>query len=443
MATFYVKTTGSATNSGSTDTDAASLSGSALTGMGGTTLSLDGSPDLSGLITAAGPTQSTIYVNNATNTVRKIFKITSFDDGANTVTVDVAPTGSDGGTWAIGGRHVWTPATIEGALSAGDIVEFGDSPAARATTYLTCRTSGDSTTGLITVKGKTGVRPVLNVTSTPSVIVNNGFLGWRIENLELDQDGASGDVITTATGWMIVNVKISDGGGRGIFHNTNSPITVIGCEITGVGGDAISSIANAGVYLGNYIHDVGGDGIEAVTTGNPGPIIAFNVIDTCAGKGINVSTTGPSTMANMFPIIGNTVYGCGDSGLEVADVDTNVFLVNNIFSENGNAAGEYNVEWAAGSADRCGYHGYNCFFHSGGGGGANLSGITANGTEVTTDPLFTDAANGNFAIGSSSPAKATAFPGQLLGGPLGYLDMGAVQRQETGGGSTAARVIGG
>lgn len=161
--------------------------------------------------------------------------------------------------------------------------------------------------------------------------------------------------------------------------------------------------------------------------------IAVNIIDTCGGRGIYYSSASVSGNPDCSShIIGNTVYGCGNSGLEVADADQPVDLYNNIFQDNGNAAGEYNVEWAAGAAEYISVHGYNCFYHQGGGGGANLSGLTANSTEATGDPLFTNPGSGDFSLGSSSPCKATGFPGQFLGGNLGYLDMGAVQRQESG-----------
>ena len=47
--------------------------------------------------------------------------------------------------------------------------------------------------------------------------------------------------------------------------------------------------------------------------------------------------------------------------------------------------------------------------------------------DLTSDPLLVDPANGDFRLKAGSPCKATGFPGQFLGGSLGYLDMGAVQ----------------
>jgi hypothetical protein len=439
MATFYVKTTGAATNSGSTDTDAASLSGAAAT-VSGSVVTLDGSPDLSALIIAAGLTQSTIYLNDASNSNQKIFKITAFDDTANTVTVSVAPTGVVSSSWAIGGRLVWTPANIEATLAAGDVVEFGDSPATRTATYITCRTSGDSTSGMITFKGKSGVMPTLNCTNTAVVITGGAQTNWLIKDLIVDQDGASGAAISNSSGhgWVLDNVRIIDAGGDG--YSTGGISTLVRCEITGCGGMGINCSTTALTVVGCHIHDNTGAGI---TNSNAAPLLTLldSVIDSNGGKGVHISgTTTAQTHINI--VAGNTFYGNGDSGLEVTDADTVVILYNNIFSENGNAAGESNVEWVAGTAQLHGWHSYNTFFHSGGGSATNLTNLTATSSESTSDPLFTSAAGGDFSISSSSPAKATGFPGLLVSGNTGYRDMGAVQRQESASGGGTGIVYG-
>ena len=437
MATFYVQSGagGSATNSGSTDQSSANLSGSNATGLGTSTITLDGSPDLSGLVTS-GATQSTIYLNNATNANQKIFKITAFDNGAKTVTVSGTPTGSDGGTWAIGGRLVWTPANIEAALAAGDTVIFNDSPATRTSTFITLRASGDSTSGFITIRGKTGVRPVLNITSgAAAVITANSQTNIKIQNLELDQD-ATGDGISATTGWVIENVKISD---ANIGISANGGIVVIGCEITGTVSHGISVSAGNLVVVGSYIHDCSGSGVVHSGTAPTGSIVN-NIIDTNSARGVYLSGAA-SAQTHGVLIMGNTIYGNGDSGIQVDNANIVATVLNNILSENGNAAGEYNIEWAT-SADLHGYHGYNVLFHSGGGGAANLSNYTANSTELTTDPGFTNPASGDFTIGASSPAANAGFPGAYLGGGTAYRDIGAMQRQVSAGGGVVG-VIGG
>ena len=437
MGTLYIDTGGAATNSGSSDNNAADLSGTGDAVVTGSVVQLTIGTNLSGVNTS-GANQSAIYINDATNANRKIFWITAKDDALDQVTVDVAPTGVTASNWAIGGRYA-APAgnglnLIDGALRAGDVVTVNNSPAAASVDWITGRAAGTSAAGNISLKGKSGSRPVINVTNTTQCIEQGGQVLWWYENLELDQDGASGNVINNASSVTVYNIKVSDGGGDAL--QGLGTLRVLASEFSGVGGDGIDQSSST-YALGNYIHDVTGNGIN-FTGGNNGHVAAIkNIIDTCGGRGILVAGS-VTTTGNMVLIDGQTIYGCGDTGIEITDIDQLTILTNNITSENGNAAGEFNVEYVAGAAELIGFHGWNVFFHSGGGGGANLSNLTVNAqvaaSEFTTDPAFTNAASGDFSIGSTSPAKATGYPGQFLGGSLGYLDIGAVQRQESGAG---------
>lgn len=419
MTTFYVDTGGATTNSGSTDQNSPNLSGAAAT-VAASTVTLDGSPDLSALVTS-GANQSTIYLNDATNSNRKIFKIAAFDNTAKTVTVDAAPTGITSSSWAIGGRIVWTPANIEAALAAGDTVIINNNPAARTSTFITSRTSGDTTSGKITLKGKTGVRPVINITNTSNVISGGGQVNWRIENLELDQDGATGfGITTTGTGWDVVNVKISDAGQSGIFINAGGGWKVTGCEISGCGEGISLGNGNNGVIRGNHIHDNAGNGITIVGTAVVAAIVR-NIIDSNGGRGIYLSGA-PTSQAHVAFVNQNTIYGNGDSGLEAADADCSVDFCNNIFQDNAT-----NVKWAAGTCEFTSYHRNNFFYQSG--GGTNLSGVTADATDSTSNPGLTNPASGDFTLRTNAAARASGFPGQFLGGGLSYLDAGALQAQ--------------
>lgn len=429
MGTLYIDTGGSADNSGSSDNNTADLTGTAATRLSAGLIQLDIGTNLSGVVTAAGPTQSSINIAGATNSNQTIFWITAKDDALDQVTVTPDPTGMTTNAWKIGGRHVLTNARIEAALRAGDEAVFNNSPAAANAVRWTFRITGDSTSGMAKIRGKIGVRPVLNSTGTTSVISTSTGFSYS-ENLELDQDGASGNVVTlSGTNGIMNNVKISDGGGIGVSCANDFPAVLLS-EITGVGGDGINiGGISRGFIFGNNIHDCTGDGLESAFTSSVPSELFFNIIDTNAGRGIFISA---AVTANRppTPVVSNTVYGNGNSGYEAADADAGAFLFNNIFQNNGDAAGEYNVEQAAGTFEFVGVHGYNCFNTAGGGGSGNVSGLTVNGTEITTDPLFVDPANGDFRLQRMSPCKGTGFPGQFLGGPLGYLDMGAVQRQE-------------
>lgn len=434
MGTLFVDTGGSANNSGSTDQNAANLTGTAATAAG-TVISLDGSPDLSGLVTS-GASQSSIWLTQATNSNRKIFWITAVDNSVlKTVTVDVAPTGITSSAWSIGGRQLYTPASIQGALRAGDTMQFNNSPASSASTLLMAVQPGDSTNGFVRVIGKTGVRPVLELTAANAVVNGNNIALWWIENLELRSTSTQTTTSLTGTAWVFNKVKFSHPSGGGTAIGVSSPAAAtkfIGCEWSGWIGDCMTVTVNGVIVTDSYFHDGSANGI---THSAAGPFISIVdcLFDTLGGRGIHLS--GASTTSGHGCIIwGNTIYNCGTAGLEVADADTSVLLVNNVFQNDGTHA---NVIWAAGNAELVSFHGYNVFFAS---GGTNLTGLTANATESTNDPLFVDAANANFAIGNASPAAASGIPGVFLGGPTGFRDRGAVQRQ--GGGSSGGIVSG-
>lgn len=437
MGTLYVDTGGAATNSGSTNQNAANLSGAAAT-VAGSVISLDGSPDLTGVVIAAGATQSSIYLNDATNSNQKIFWITAVDNGAKTVTVSVAPTGVVSSSWAIGGRVLWNDAVFGAALRGGDQVTVNNSPAGQAGTFLTSRAAGDTTNGPVKVVGLAGAKRVLNATSTnPCLSLTHNY--FYFENLEFDQDGATGNAVTTTgVGVAFYDCKVSDAGANGIQASSNCKI--VNCEITGCGADGIEQPSGAGggwlVVAGCHIHTNTGNGIDFPNSG-PSGVLAYNVISANGGRGIAATSGVVAAATTSLILINNTIYGNGNSGLESSDVDLNTFLMNNIFQDNGNAAGEYNVEWTGGSAELSnGLHFYNTFYHAGGGGGANLSGLTAHSTDITTDPQMNNpsagGASADFRLKSASPARGTGFPGTLPGltNGLGAADRGALQRVE-------------
>lgn len=520
MGIIYVDSGGdSANNSGTSDNNTADLSGSACTAAS-TVITLDGSPDLTGVdATAGSATQSAINIVGATNANRTVFWITAKDNTLKTVTVDVAPTGVTTNAWKIGGRYPWPSGAgvnvVEGAMGvngAKDILQFNNNPASKTVTFFTARIAGTAASGFPLIRGKSGTRPRLTVTNTSNVLtITQSY--WSIDNLEIAQTGASGVGITISTFELCTctNLKISDAGSHGIFSSRG--VRLFSSEISGVLGDGLNITGSCSMIIGNYIHDLVGDGMEFTSTSVNGDI-SYNIIDSCAGRGIFLNAA-PGASTFIISIKNNTVYGCGNSGLEVSDIDYLVSLYNNIFQDNGDAAGEYNVEWVAGPAENTSLHGYNCFYLSSGSNNVSTSTFTINSTEITTNPQFistgrrtftssdvnttaetititahgyvlnqvvmlisttgavptglalstpyyvivTDAntiqlsatldgaainltavgsgtttiSNGqtaNFSLQPSSPCLSTAYPGQFLGGPYSYLDMGAVQIQQ-------------
>lgn len=455
VATIYVDTggcqTGSTTRcSGTTDSASASASGAAATitcsAVAGPAAapgcSITGSAGQLAAIPVDG--SQALFVNCATNTAQKIFFINAVDDGAGLVGTTTTPTGCTAASsdWGIGGRYIFpgssTVNSIEGALRAGDTVVFNNTPATKTGVYITTRTAGDSSTGVISVIGKIGVRPVLEVTNTSNVIsvqTANFYFG----NMEVKQGGASGDSITIGGSGADVqfdNIKVSDGGGNCISAATS--FSLLRSELTGCGGAGLAVTTSATfTVFGTYIHANAANGIT-VSGNNPNATIINSVVTANTGRGVIFS--GAATLNGTFNVLaGNTIANNTDSGLEVADADYELRMANNIFQENGDAANEYNVEWTAGSAALHGFHYNNLYYHSncqgsGTGGPACVSGLTPNSTEQTATAGFTNAGAGDFSISRTGSAFATGYPGVLLGGSTGYMSSGAVQPQSTSGG---------
>lgn len=435
MSTFYIQTTGNAGYSGTTDSDTPIISGIAGAGTGvavsGTTVTFPAGTVLTGITTTAGLTQDAIYIADATNSNQKIFKISAVagSGGATpTCTVTVAPTGTIAtSAWAVGGRHVLTNASIEGAVTAGDVVQLNDSPASVAGIAWTFRNSGDSTNGFVKLIGKSGVRPVLSNTTTASTISSAASYSW-IENLEISQGGVSGNGIAlSGVGSVTYNVKVSLAGGTCISLSTTGGHRVIGCNLTGAGANGLAS-SQAVIAIGNYIHGIAGTGV-LLTSSAPAGALLNNIISGCGDRGVYFNASIAANTTTPFTLFGNTIYGNGNSGIEVSDPDLAVTIMNNILMNNGDAAGEYNVEWVAGTAELISFHGYNDFSKS----NNNLFGLTVNAqvanSEITSDPLLNDPADGDFRPTFSSPAIGSGTPQQFLGavGSISYTDMGALQ----------------
>ncbi len=366
----------------------------------------------------------------ATNSNRRIFWITGFDNSLKTVTVDVAPTGITSSAWTIGGRFVLTNASQEGALRAGDVLIFNNSPASQATASWTFRTAGDVATGPATIRGKIGVRPALTTSGNGvGVCIANVAYAW-IENLELKSTAVSGTAAvlsSSGSNGTLYNNKISQGLGNA-FTITGNAWRVIANEITGCAGDGINT-GNITIVFGNYIHDNSGDGLEQTGNGISMTVVN-NVFDSNGGRGVYFSGAPATGTAVIALIEGNTFYANGNSGFEVADADYPISLLNNIIV---NSSGQSTVKWAAGSAELGSFHAWNCFYDVAGGGTGAVSGLTVNaqvaGSEIVTDPLLTNPSGGDFSITINSPAYSIGYPGQLLGANLGHMDLGAVQAQ--------------
>ena len=215
-------------------------------------------------------------------------------------------------------------------------------------------------------------------------------------------------------------------------------LEVIACEIDGgctgtlSGNTGIIVDGNGGFVIGCYIHDTGSMGISM--TANGWQTVSGNIIKTAWGVGINCAVIGfPSKINN------NTIYNGQSDGIVItAQTGVNqVSVYNNIVSKHivGSPTGIKVTSGTAATSDNLKTMiDYNCVHNC----STRYAGISAGAHDIAdVDPAFTNAGSGDFTLGSSSPCKATGFPGQFLNGGnnISYVDMGAVQRQEPAGGS--------
>lgn len=213
------------------------------------------------------------------------------------------------------------------------------------------------------------------------------------------------------TGGGIVNV-------RGINTNNATALDLIAhtfafnCEGETSGGDAIQ--AAGGVKIaGCYLHD-STTGIDL--DGNAVAIVD-NIIDTCT-TGINLRNY-PS-----INIVNNDIYN-NTTGLLGSTAYSSLILNNNITDCTTGAS------WT--TRELTIYADYNNWWNN----GTDTINFTKGENATALDPQYDDAANGDFDIGTNLKDLGAPFPSTdtgLSGGAENHKDIGALQREEAGGG---------
>lgn len=247
-------------------------------------------------------------------------------------------------------------------------------------------------------------------------------VGIEIINCVLDAANQTAMVCATLSG-AVVNCELKGGrsaassGGYGI--STLDYITrVVGCKIREVGEHAIrlGSASHAVEVVNTIIYKPYGDAVRTSTGSYQfGSLVANCTIDQVQGYGIY--------LVDASAVAGFTI-------------------INNIFSNISQASKEA-IYCAAGSLalnDRLrGFIDYN-FFYNNTADHALLSAGANSGTG--TDPGYVDPSNGDHRIGTA--LKALGFPGQFLNatGSIGYMDPGAVQREEPSGSGGGGPLVG-
>jgi hypothetical protein len=451
--------------------------GSALTGSAaatdsaGTTVTLDGSPDLAAVATDGS---HAIWLSNATAGARNWARITAKDNTAKTVTVAEAFAVSLAGkSWAIGGKRAAIGSAssirlLDNNNAAGDampgwIVQLDDG---HAETYgatagpaadgrLILRRAGDTTSGPVVLRGKPGAttRPVLTFAGNVQMLVlltnYQQAGGIDLRNTNATKTASMG-VRPIGNILLLYDLRIADATGpvwRGIDLSSTAPngLIVRNCEIASCASHGINlPLASTGVRIAECrVHNCGGAGIS-VSSDTPGLVIIGNALYANTGANIAISGLG-NAAARQFLIQGNTLDGSAAAGLDINqanDALAGARVVNNLLTNNVGGGLKFSHASATDTllaaegvlvAGNQTYGNTAAAYISATAGYASTACPWATG-DTGLNPTYTNAGTGDFSIGTNLKAQGYPTANLGLGAARSYVDPGAYQRQEPAGG---------
>lgn len=402
---------------------ATALTGTAAsTDVGGTVVTLDGSPDLSGVATDGS---HVIYL--ATGSGRRFAAINAVDNTAKTVTVEQAYTGSLSGlSWAIGGVR----ATVFGTESFRILQSSGDGSGGWTVQMQSGHTESISSTKVLGIgsgivpyqtalmlegKPDAATMPVITATHNGIAIDGSATSSQRIALRFFEMKNTNATKTASIAidleryRHRIEGVKIADPTDnfwRGIVLPNTGTVGdktswIIGCEIAHCASNGIFSQQGGTTYVGNWIHDNGSSGIGCSRDDNS---FFFNLITNNAGSGI-ADTVGAYGIDDGH-FIGNTIHGNTSHGIALG-VGTPAAFLNNLITNNGG----YGITGTGALF----FSGYNAFY-SNTSGDINSTVSTVNDTTrvtLTADP-YIDAANDDYTLnttaGGGAACRDAGFP---------------------------------
>lgn len=252
-------------------------------------------------------------------------------------------------------------------------------------------------------------RPLL-AASSYSMDIGDDY--WHFYNLRVTS--TANPAFRVGYGGMVRNCKITKTGSGWALETNGSKTAFINNEVSNATGDAAIAVTNGDTcwMIGNYAHD----SATCFYAGRDNTILVNNIADTCGSYGMRI--IGYRAM-----LYGNTLYGANDADAVGIDSSTGGYAVimNNIIQD-----WFVGAQWTTEQGTN--FFDYNNWYSN----GTDVSNATKGANAQAADAGFTDAANGDFSIGTN--LQADGFPGAFPGGlSTGYVDIGAVQRQEPAG----------
>lgn len=398
-----------------------------------TTLSCQGAPDLSSILTDGS---QTVYIAGL-----GIQRILGVNNTTKTITVETAATTSAGTAFTIGGKL----GSINGtnarklfAATAGPSTNFGatgqwilsleDDQSINST--ITLAFSAGTGTLIIRANPPVGTRIAITQTANATHFTGNTANRIKFENIEFTNSNATKNYVVTSSTSTVISFERCIVGAE---NGTNCPNGVV---TRSAGTPVVLFFNSLAIRVGangfNGPMDLRIDHSEisrATTNGinnSTGTLIVTNSIITHAG------TDGINCTATTVLIANSTIANNGGDGLDlsVAQSQNMVRVYNCILSNNAN----YGLR--LGTAPNYAIIRGNAFFTNTSGNALNISLDSSN--IIDTDPQFVNTTNTvrNYKIGANLKGKGYPDGTNIGGSSLGtrtFNDPGAAQREETGG----------
>lgn len=274
-------------------------------------------------------------------------------------------------------------------------------------------------------------RPLLQASgmSANEDIIGNASTGYQwFENLEVDGNTSGGE--NTDTGFYLGGLCVAY---NCVCYDTNengflvqSRTYALFCLSYGNAGLGIYQSSN-GVVAFCHCYDNGGGGIA---TSSPSVPTLFNVCQNNGDFGIDAQNAGQAVWFNTCD--GNATDGIVAGYYQV--------FIGNILSNHGGPPTRFGYDPDDSSGNQEAYL-FNHYYNN----DTDVDATVVIEAEKTTgDPAYTDAGNGDYSIGSSSPAANLELALATLDATFvnTFMDKGAMQRQVTAGGGGGLKLVG-
>ena len=241
---------------------------------------------------------------------------------------------------------------------------------------------------------------------------------YRVRNIRMTTTHYNG--LEVDTEGIVINCKVYNSSGVSnarAFDNDAYRTMLHSCD-----GESDAGSAFYMGYYGRIINCYAHDGLRGVYCNGHGIVIANSFFDTNTAEGVNINVFDGAT------IIHNVFYNCVNA-IEGTD-STSICAINNIITNNTDG---FNVSTAT---DSFLIENNNFYSNS----SDDVSGVVLGSNNLTaSDPDYTNAANADFTVGSSSPVlDAGLQPSTNIGTTGDYkINIGVDQDDNVSGGTTS------